>query len=329
MDADKSPQRTVLALDLGGTKINAAFLKISATGAALLAPPLTASTPSQAGATAVLEAAVEVSQRALKSMPDVSVEAIGMSTGGVVAGDHGRISHATDSIRGWAGTNLREPFEAHFGVPFAALNDVQAHGLGEWRHGVGRGHDSLLLVAVGTGIGGCLILNGQLVTGCRGAAGHIGHIDVEEAQSVPCSCGRTGHLEGLASGPGILSIAERLGVEAQDRSTGPALTAAARAGNSLAQRAYEIAGRATGRAVGGLLNVLDVDLVAIAGGVANAYEGWLPALHRGVADSAMTVVASTPVVPAEQGSHAALFGAAHFALTELLDPAFPEGSDNE
>ena len=242
-----------------------------------------------------------------------AVRAVGLSSAGVIDSGRGRVTHATSSLTGWAGTDVLTPFAERFGVPVSVLNDVHAHGLGEARCGVGRGRSSLLLVAVGTGIGGCHVLGGHAVVGAHGAAGHVGHLPVPEAEGIPCPCGRSGHLEGLASGPGIVQLAARLGADPSLRE-GRALAAAAAAGDETAREAYRVAGHATGRVLGGLLNVLDPEVVALTGGVAEAGAGWFEAVTRGIAQEAMDVVADTAVLPASAGSHAALLGAAARAL---------------
>lgn len=338
----------VLALDLGGTKIRAALVHgiehggpaagghaADASGAgtgdadsAAQSPRLErvaeVPTPAAEGAEAILGAALDLAGRVRDGVP---VAAVGISTAGVVDTARGRITHATDSLTGWAGTDVSAPFAERFGVPVAVLNDVHAHGIGEARFGAGRGRDSLLLMAVGTGIGGCQVQGGRAVVGAHGAAGHVGHVPVPGAEGVPCPCGRTGHLEGLASGPGIVRLAERLG--AADAGGAPAptstpsamprdgreLAAAAARGDRAALEAYRRAGRATGRVLGALLNVLDPDVVALTGGVAEAdVPAWREALDAGIAEEAMDVVALTPVLPASAGSHAALLGAAVRAL---------------
>ena len=178
-------------------------------------------------------------------------------------------------------------------------------------------------MAVGTGIGGCQIQDGRAVLGAHGAAGHVGHVPVPEAEGVPCPCGRTGHLEGLASGPGIVRLAARLGAEPTARD-GRELAAAAARGEPAALEAYRLAGRATGRVLGALLNVLDPDAVALTGGVADAdVPVWHEALHAGIAVEAMDVVAATPVLAASAGSHAALLGAAVRALEASPSPSIP------
>ncbi|MBK0331094.1 ROK family protein [Brachybacterium sp. MASK1Z-5] len=328
---------TVLALDIGGTKITAARVRIAPDRSrAEVLEEATVPTPAREGARAVLEAALDaashvtgdpsgsgsrtggVSRTGVASRAgaaDDRLSAVGISTAGVVDVARGEITHATSSLPGWPGTRVAAAFTERFALPARALNDVHAHGLGEALFGTGRDASSLLLVAVGTGIGGAQVVDGRPVVGVRGAAGHVGHVTVPEAASVPCTCGRVGHLEGLASGPGILDLARRLGANAAQCADGPALATAARAADGPAREAYRLAGLATGRVIGSLLNVLDAETVALAGGVVGASEVWDDALRQGVAREAMDVVAATPVVRARAGSRAALLGAAAWAIS--------------
>lgn len=315
---------TLLALDIGGTKTTAALVERTADAARVLAEH-TVATPAQEGASAVIAAAdgalgtvrAAAASRAPGDAAPSAPMALGIASAGVIAPGSGEVTHATDAIRGWAGTGLGAELGARQDLPVAVLNDVQAHALGEAVHGVGRGHESLLLVAVGTGIGAGMVSGGTVHVGTRGAAGHLGHLPVPEADGVACPCGRSGHLEGLASGPGILALATRLGAAREITADGRALAAAARAGDAIAQEAYRLAGWATGRVIGGVLNLLDADVVALTGGVLGASETWQHELERGIVHEAMDVVAATPILPAAAGVHAALLGAAEHAWRKL------------
>lgn len=316
-----TPTRRVLAIDIGGTKINAAVVTAEGAGSApaVLGPVRTVRTPAAAGAAAVVDAAVTVGREAVAAtgaagIDGAGLDGVGIASAGVIDTERGVVVAATDSLPGWVGTDLVAAFEDAFGVHASALNDVHAHGLGEAISGSGKDHDSVLLVAVGTGIGGAFVEDGRVHTGAVGAAGHIGHLPAPEAAGVPCPCGRTGHLEGFASGPGILATLQRRGGEAADTA---ALAAAAAAGDELATAVLRDAGFATGRVIGGLLNVLDPGVVAITGGVSAAGELWWDEVRRGVRHDAMDAVAATALVPAASGNHAALLGAAHHFSTTM------------
>lgn len=294
----------ILAIDLGGTKTTAALVSDATTSRVQTVP-----TPARDGAERVLASALDLARRVAADAP---ITGVGIASAGVINPHTGVVESATDALPGWAGTRLAEAFATEFGVPTRALNDVHAHGLGEAVHGAGAGQGSLLLVAVGTGIGGAQVVRGQVHTGAHHVAGHVGHLAVPEAAELTCPCGRTGHLEGLASGPGILAAFQRAGGHAADTREVAELAAH---GDSLARTTVDTAGWATGRVIGGLLNVLDPDVVVVTGGVAAVGAPWWDALRRGVARDAMDHVAHTPIEPARHGVNAALLGAAHWSQT--------------
>ena len=111
---------------------------------------------------------------------------------------------ATDALAGWAGTDLRRrPAPALLGVPVTVINDVHAHALGEARHGVAAGHDTVLYVAVGTGVGASFVLDGHRARrrALRGRARRPPAVAVR--RKLPCTCGGRGHLEAIAAGPAL------------------------------------------------------------------------------------------------------------------------------
>lgn len=331
-----------VAIDIGGTKIHAALVdppdidasrggsetlhegNTSARGVGAVprirGEVLRCPTPASDGPRAVIDAASALAQRALDSHGLERPAAVGVASAGIIDAATGAVAHATDALPGWPGTRLREAVVERFAAPTAVLNDVHAHGLGEALFGVGAGRASMLMVAVGTGVGGAYVRDGAVDTGATGAAGHVGHLAVPEADGLLCSCGRTGHLEALAAGPAIARLYARRTRALPHRTAAQtaALTTreiAQRAadGDELARDCLTLAGRATGRMIGGLLNVLDPAVVAVTGGVAASGPIWWAALRDGVAHDAMDATAATPVLEAAAGEHAALLGAAHAA----------------
>lgn len=299
----------MLTIDIGGTKIAAALVA----DGPLIGPRRTCATPAADGPDAVLAAAIGLGRdvgSAAAQAGSPGPERVAIASAGVIDPSAGRVLSATDSLPGWAGTDLIGPFVEAFGVPVSVLNDVHAHALGEARFGAGAGYDSVLLIAVGTGIGGGLVLDGQPVLGSRYLAGHVGHLPVAAAVGVPCTCGRIGHLEGLAAGPGIVAQFVERGGRAQRAEQ---VAVAAEGGDARAAGVISLAGLATGAMIGGLLNVLDPQVVVITGGVSRIGQSWWSALRAGIGDSAMDLVAGTPIVPATAGQGAALLGAAVWA----------------
>ncbi|MGP9605869.1 ROK family protein [Glutamicibacter sp. 287] len=294
----------VLALDVGGTKIAGAVLdsrrQIIATGQV--------PTPASAGAPAVLDAMAGLVGQ-LRGKASEEILGLGLGAAGVIDPANAQVTSATDTIAGWAGTDLRTELLARTGLPVRAVNDVHAHGLGEARAGAGRAAKQVLLFAVGTGIGGAHLVNGQLLSGAHHVAGHMGHIDSPLATGLPCSCGRTGHVEAIASGPAIHRHYLRLGGDEGVLDTRE-LTARAGQGDELARRALHTGALAAGMALASLGNVLDPELIIVSGGMAGAGDLWWQALRAGYAASAIDPLAHTAIVPAQLGNDAAFYGAA-------------------
>src|SRR5690625_4183681 len=155
----------VLAADLGGTKISAGLVD----GAGRVHARRTVPTGAMAGPVAVVATLVEVLTvvREDAAAQALAPAAVGIGTAGVVDSGTGRIVSATDAIPGWAGTELGTSVAAALDLPTRVLNDVHAHALGEDTFGAGAGASSLLLVAVGTGIGGALVQGGAVLTGTQ------------------------------------------------------------------------------------------------------------------------------------------------------------------
>lgn len=303
-----------LAVDLGGTKI-AAGMVLPDHG---IAGVRTVPTPADRGPDAVVSAVVEL-LRAVYHDSRVHETPIGIGVGsaGIVDPATGRIRAATDAIAGWAGTPLGDRIEQAFGWPVFVLNDVHAHALGEAVVGAGQTTGSMLLIVVGTGIGGALVVDGQVLSGTHHIAGHLGHVAVPEAEGLACPCGRDGHLEALASGPGMLAALRRAGGTAAEPRE---VVAMAEGGDERAHTVLATCGFAIGRVIGGLLNVLDPEVVVLTGGMAGAGRRWWDAVGDGTGHDAMDAVANTPIVHATAGNDAALIGAAQALRTQREKP---------
>lgn len=292
----------VAAVDIGGTKTAAAL--VDREGAVVARTSV--ATPAADGPEAILDAvAGAVAQ--LGSSP----LAVGVGSAGVVDPVSGMVLGATGLLHAWAGTDLRGGLTSRIELPVSVANDVHAHGLGEGRFGAGQGHDSVLTVAVGTGIGGAFVSGGSLLTGPHAAAGHVGHVPSPSAGLLPCSCGTTGHLEAFAAGPALVrEYGRRSGENVADLR---AVAARAADGDGVATGVLKDGGAAVGSVVGGLINVFDPSIVVIGGGVAEAADVWWDALLVATAHEVLPVLAEVPVVRSDLGGDAALLGAAAMA----------------
>lgn len=293
---------SVIGIDIGGTKTAAGI--VDANGA--VAARTTVPTPSTRGGRAVVDLVLRLVDDLARQDP--SVTGIGIGTAGVVDPRTGGIASATDAIRDWAGTPLRSEVADATGLPTTALNDVHAHAVAEARVGAGVGARRVLLVALGTGIGGALVVGGTVDPGRTGAAGHVGHLVSPAAAGRRCTCGGSGHLEAIASGPAILETHRGAAAVAVDHTRD--VFGLAAAGDDVAQRIVEGAGTAVGEAIGGLVNVLDPDVVVLGGGLAYADRAWSDLIERTAHATMIPVVRDCPVVLSTLAGDAAVIGAA-------------------
>ena len=204
-------------------------------------------------------------------------------------------------------------------------NDANVAAYGEWRRGAARGADDVFYITMGTGIGSGLILGGRLQRGSRGFAGEFGHYKLDLA-GLECACGGTGCLETLASGPNIVrrvrerlfsdpafSIS-RLASDLEGTLTAERVVQAAMEDDELARSVLSETGRFLGLAVASIINLLNVEVVVIGGGVMAAGELILGPIREEVRHSAIApAFACCRIVAAELGQDAGIIGAALLA----------------
>ena len=197
------------------------------------------------------------------------------------------------------------------GVPVRVANDANAAALGECWQGAGREMDSLLLVTLGTGVGGGLVLHGDVLAGAHGSAGEIGHMTVNPDETQPCSCGKRGCLEQYASAGGIVRLAQAAGLRVESAKDVSDLAAW---GNERAQGALKKAGRLLGLALSNAACLVDVDGILLGGGVAAAGEALLSPVRDAFYANVFHAAAGTQVALASLGNDAGMYGAARLAL---------------
>lgn len=313
---------TVAAIDIGGTKIAGALVTFSASDEA---PQVTNafSLPCapERGGDAVLGSVVDAAERliALAAKASAPLIGIGVDAAGIVDPETGSIAYANEIMPGWTGQPVRARLAAATGLPVAVMGDVHAHALGEARWGAARDAESCLLVGVGTGLGGAYVLEGNVVRGFRGAAGHLGHTLHHAAAGVRCSCGASAHAESVTSGTAISArYQERSVGETLDPSLmGDEVARRAAAGEERARNVLEFCGEALGEAIGSWCNVLDPTCVVLSGSVANAGPVWRAAVERGIAAQALAPLADIPLVDGALKGSAPLVGAAENLLDAL------------
>jgi glucokinase len=267
----------VLGIDLGGTKILAAVANLQ--GRVLSRGHSV--TPAQKGPEAVIKAILKAAHRALKQAGITSGElsAIGVGAAGASNPDTGIIS-TSPNLPGWKDIPLKDIIEDEFGVKTFLGNDANAAALGELRFGAGRGVRNLIYVTISTGIGGGIVIDGELYSGSSGAAGEVGHMTIDDNGPL-CTCGNTGCWETLASGTALAREArQRIGEGARtsileyargdiERVTAQVIHAAARKGDGLARELIAQTGYYVGVGLVNLINIFNPELIIIGGGLAN------------------------------------------------------------
>jgi len=248
--------------------------------------------------------------------------AVGLACAGIINPETGYLGRSPN-LPGWQNSPLGEHLATIFGtLPLAVANDVNGALYGEFRQGAGQGCANLVMIALGTGVGGGVIVGGQLVLGAHSGAGEIGHMVLDPA-GPRCACGGLGCLEAYAGSTGILRQARESAAGGPlaelVRQRGAALSTAdladlAETGDPDATAVFAVAGRRLGQAVGNLVNILDPDKVIIGGGVARAGELILGPCREIVPGLVLAAEAKeVPVVPAQLGNLAAALGAASLA----------------
>jgi glucokinase len=306
---------TLVGVDLGGTNIRAAV----ATGAHTHTTPATAPTPAQQGPDAVVAAIADCVRAAAGGAP---VDGLAVGIPGPLDPRRG-VVYAAPHLAGWDNFDAGAALSARCGCPVAIHNDANLAGYAEWVAGAGRNTTDFVFITASTGVGGALILNGDLYAGRSGTAGEVGHMPLGP-EYPPCGEGHVGCLEGTASGTAIANAARRA-VQAGEATTlatiapqdidGRSVQDAANAGDEVALRIFTLAARTLGRAVGGMINLLSPEVVVIGGGLINAGELLFGPLRAAVGEMAFTVPAQQcRIVKAELGTDAGLVGAVAWAV---------------
>lgn len=301
------------ALDIGGTKIAGALVDGSGTVLVRAQRPTPAAEPA-----GTLMAAVAAVLDELATDPRWdAMSCLGIASAGPVDTSAGTVSPV--NIPGWRRFPLVDRVAAHPRLPRGLRpvlsGDAVAMTAAEHWRGAARGVADALCMVVSTGVGGGLVIGGAVHTGRTGNAGHIGHITVDLDGAV-CPCGAPGCLEGLASGTAILAHARAAGWTPPPGAAADAaaVAASARAGDLRAAAAYERAAQALAAAIAATAALVELDLVVIGGGVAQAGETLFAPLRRHLAAYAvLDFTRGLPVVPARLALDAGLVGAAAIA----------------
>ena len=313
--------KTLVGVDLGGTNIRAAL----ATGPVTHAAPVHGPTPASAGPGAVLDA---VAAFAAEAAGGRQIDGLAIGIPGPLDPTTG-VVHAAPHLAGWVEVPAADLLTKRLGCPVAVRNDATLAGYAEWVAGAGQGTRHFVFITASTGVGGALVLNGELYQGL-GSAGEVGHTPVGP-DAPPCGQGHPGCLEGTVSGSAIAQaardaiaagLASSLAGLDPARLDAKAVEEAAYAGDQLAVRLFAQSGRALGRACGGLINALAPEMIVIGGGLINAGELLFGPLRAAVPEIAFAwPMERCRIVPAALGTDAGLVGAVAWAVHTFEPPA--------
>ena len=315
--------KPVLAVDLGGTKIIAAVVlpdgKLVSRNYCL--------TVADKGPEIVIDRILSavngaIAQAKLKTS---ELMGIGVAAAGILDVRRGIIT-TSPNLPGWHDVPLRNILADKLGIVTCLINDASAAALGEHRFGAGRGFDNMIYLTVSTGIGGGIIVNGELYSGTDGCAGELGHVTIE-VDGPRCHCGNFGCLEALASGWAVVreaktrinrgetsSIVEIAGGKLENI-TAEKIAEAARQGDRLACDIVAEAANHLGVGLANLVNIFNPELIVIGGGLSKMGNMLLKPARKVLKGSAFKLPADTVrIVRARLGSNAGIIGAAAYVF---------------
>ena len=320
-----SRRRSVLALDLGGTKIiTAAVLSTGEIISRKYSLTLADEGPRPIINRLSSAVAETMAQAKLKTS---DLAGIGIAAAGIIDTKEGIVT-TSPNLPGWRDVPLRDIIAERLGLTTYLINDASAAALGEHRFGAGRGVDNLIYLTVSTGIGGGIIIDGELYLGADGCAGEIGHMIIE-THGPQCNCGKLGCLEALASGSAMTKESVRRLNQGEKSSiieladgrlegiTAETVSLAARKGDSLACDIVARAATYLGIGLANLVNIFNPELIVIGGGVSKMGNMLLAPARKAIREIAFKLPARTArIVRARLGSNAGIIGAAVYVFEQ-------------
>ena len=307
----------VFGVDVGGTTVKLGLFDINGNVIDKWEIP----TRTENGGEKILADIAEAikSKMVQKQIGKEDVAGVGVGVPGPVDGNG--IVHKAVNL-GWGTVDLKKELEALLdGMKVEGGNDANVAALGEMWKGGGQGHQSLVAVTLGTGVGGGIIINGKILTGSTGAGGEIGHIHVEDNETEACGCGNFGCLEEYASATGITRLANRA-LKASDKDSilrtgevsAKTVFDAVKAGDELAIEVAQKFGDYLGKGLGIIAGVIDPEIFVIGGGVSKAGEVLFKYIRPSYEKTVFHACRNTEFALATLGNDAGIYGAAKMVL---------------
>ena len=315
-------QQYVIGIDVGGTNIKAGAVDYKGK---MLATMRVLSEASGSSSNAILDKLQRIVTELISQMKDQPPMGVGFGIPGAIQAVDGVVTQAPN-FPGLNGLPLRNLMYDRLKIPCFMDNDANCIAFGEMWTGAGRGYSHILLLALGTGIGGGVIIDGEMLRGADGMAAELGHIAVQ-IDGAACNCGSVGCLETIASATGIIRMfheqkskhPESKLNSMQESSINPAVVyAEAIKGDQFSRSLIEQAGRGLGVGMASFINIFNPEIVIIGGGVAAAWDILIPPAIDTMKKRAFKAPAArVKVVRAEKEDEAGVFGTAYLAWDEL------------
>lgn len=310
-------KRYGFGVDIGGTTCKLGLFET--TGALLDKWEIPTNTANE-GASILDDVAASVEAKMKEKGIDKSdVAGVGVGVPGPV--DNAGVVHKCVNL-GWGQFNVEEALSEKCGMKVKAGNDANVAALGEMWQGGGKGHSNVVMITLGTGVGGGIIIDSKIVAGSHGAGGEIGHIMMDENETDACGCGKKGCLEQYASATGIVRMTKKL-LEADDRAsslrqfadvTAKDIFDEAKAGDVLALEAVDALGKMLGTAMANIACVADPEVFVIGGGVSRAGDILTDVIKKYFTERAFHACRSTEIALASLGNDAGMYGCVQMLL---------------
>ena len=255
-----------------------------------------------------------------KAIAKEDVQGIGMGVPGPVLAD-GTVNRCVNL--NWGRFNVKAALEEISGLPVAVGNDANVAALGEQWMGGGAGHSNVVMVTLGTGVGGGIILDGKIVTGSFGAAGEIGHMHMVDGETKACGCGKFGCLEQYTSANGIILLAQEYIAEHGENGTKLGhevpidsinIFKAAREGDATANGIIDEMFDLLGRSLAAVSNVIDPEAYVIGGGVSKEGQYLADGIEKAFKKYAFHASEGAKILLAKLGNDAGIYGAARMVM---------------
>ena len=306
-------------IDVGGTSIKCGLFQTDG----LLLDKWEIPTRTADKGTAILPDVAETIAKKIveRDIDKDDVEGVGIGIPGPV-NDKGEVFCAVNLY--WGFTPVAKQLSDLTGLPARAGNDANVAALGEAWKGAAEGASDVIMVTLGTGVGGGIIVNGKMVSGHHGAGGEVGHASMDPNETDSCNCGNKGCLEQVASATGIVRTAKKELSASSDASvlrnveilTAKDVLDAFKDGDPVAVRIMEKVGDELGRALAIFSCVVDPETIVVGGGISKAGQPLIDCISKFYRQYAFSVCKETPIVLAKLGNDAGIYGSARLVLQD-------------